>query len=30
VKATLARITWALTLLASLALTVGAGMRWDW
>jgi len=29
VKANLARFTWALTLLASLALTVGAGMRWD-
>jgi hypothetical protein len=29
-KAKLARITWAITLLASLALTVGAGMRWDW
>jgi hypothetical protein len=28
VKANLARFTWALTLLASLALTVGAGMRW--
>ena len=27
-KANLARFTWALTLLASLALTVGAGMRW--
>jgi hypothetical protein len=29
VKANLARFTWALTLLASLALTVGAGIRWD-
>jgi hypothetical protein len=29
VKANLARFTWALTLLASMALTVGAGMRWD-
>jgi len=29
VKANLARFTWALTLLASLALTVGAGMRWN-
>ncbi len=28
VKANLARFTWALMLLASLALTVGAGMRW--
>jgi hypothetical protein len=29
VKSKLARVTWALMLLASLALTVGAGMRWD-
>ena len=29
VKANLARFTWALTLLASMALTVGAGIRWD-
>jgi hypothetical protein len=28
VKANLARFTWALTLLASMALTVGAGIRW--
>ena len=28
-KANLARFTWALTLLASLALTLGAGMRWN-
>jgi hypothetical protein len=28
VKANLARFTWALMLLASVALTVGAGMRW--
>jgi hypothetical protein len=28
VKANLARFTWAVMLLASLALTVGAGMRW--
>jgi hypothetical protein len=30
VKSTLARLSWALTVLASLALTVGAGMRWEW
>jgi hypothetical protein len=30
VKANLARFTWALMLLASMALTVGAGIRWDW
>ena len=30
VKAKLARFTWAVTVLASLALSVGAGMRWDW
>jgi hypothetical protein len=29
VKANLARFTWAVMLLASLALTIGAGMRWD-
>jgi hypothetical protein len=29
VKKYLARFTWAVMLLASLALTVGAGMRWD-
>jgi hypothetical protein len=29
VKANLARFTWALMLLASMALTVGAGIRWD-
>lgn len=28
-KANLARFTWALMLLASVALTVGAGMRWS-
>ena len=28
-KANLARFTGALTLLASLALTLGAGMRWN-
>ena len=27
-KANLARFTWALMLLASVALTAGAGMRW--
>jgi hypothetical protein len=30
VKGKLARITWAVAVLASLALSVGAGMRWDW
>ena len=30
VKANLARFTWALTLLAIMALSTGAGMRWDW
>jgi len=30
VKGKLARFTWAVTVLASLALSVGAGMRWDW
>jgi hypothetical protein len=29
VKANLARFTWALALLASMALTVGAGLRWE-
>jgi hypothetical protein len=29
VKGNLVRLTWALMLLASMALTVGAGMRWD-
>jgi hypothetical protein len=29
VKANLARFTWAVAMLASLALTVGAGMRWS-
>ena len=29
-KANLARFTWALALLASMALSIGAGMRWDW
>ncbi len=28
VKANLARFTWAVALLASMALTIGAGMRW--
>jgi len=28
VKANLARFTWALMLLAAMALTVGAGVRW--
>jgi hypothetical protein len=28
VKANLARFTWAVAMLASMALTVGAGMRW--
>ena len=28
-KANLARFTGALTLLASLALTIGAGVRWE-
>jgi hypothetical protein len=30
VKANLARFTLALMMLASLALTLGAGMRWSW
>jgi hypothetical protein len=29
VKANLARFTWALALVASMALALGAGMRWD-
>jgi hypothetical protein len=29
VKANLARFTWALAILASMALTIGAGVRWD-
>jgi hypothetical protein len=29
VKANLARFTWVLMLLAAMALTVGAGIRWD-
>ena len=28
-KANLARFTWALTLLAVMALSVGAGIRWN-
>jgi len=28
VKGNLVRLTWALTLLASMALTIGAGLRW--
>ena len=27
-KANLARFTWAVAMLAAMALTVGAGMRW--
>ena len=30
VKANLARFTQAVMLLASLALTLGAGIKWDW
>lgn len=30
VKANLARFTWAVALLASMALSIGAGIRWDW
>jgi hypothetical protein len=30
VKGNLVRLTWALMLLASMALTIGAGLRWDW
>ena len=29
VKANLARFTWALAVLASMALTIGAGIRWS-
>jgi hypothetical protein len=29
VKANLARFTWAVAMLAAMALTVGAGMRWS-
>jgi hypothetical protein len=29
VKVNLARFSWALALIAAMALTVGAGMRWD-
>jgi hypothetical protein len=29
VKTNLGRFTWALMLVASMALTVGAGMRWS-
>jgi hypothetical protein len=29
VKGNLVRLTWALTLLASMALTIGAGLRWS-
>jgi hypothetical protein len=29
VKANLARFTWTLATLAAMALTVGAGMRWN-
>jgi hypothetical protein len=29
VKANLARFTWAVMLLATMALATGAGMRWD-
>jgi len=30
VKGNLVRLTWAIALVASMALTVGAGLRWDW
>ena len=30
VKANLARFIWAVALLASMALSIGAGIRWDW
>jgi hypothetical protein len=30
VKAILARFTLALSLLATMALTLGAGVKWDW
>jgi hypothetical protein len=29
VKAKLAQFAWVLTLLATMALSIGAGMRWD-
>jgi hypothetical protein len=29
VKARLAQFAWVLTLLATMALSIGAGMRWD-
>jgi hypothetical protein len=29
VKTNLVRFTWVLALVASMALTLGAGMRWD-
>ena len=29
-KANLARFTWAVALLASMALEIGAGIRWEW
>jgi hypothetical protein len=29
VKANLARFMWAVAIIASMALTVGAGIRWD-
>jgi hypothetical protein len=30
VKAILARFTMALSILATMALTLGAGVKWDW
>jgi hypothetical protein len=30
VKANLARFTMALAIIASMALTLGAGIRWEW
>jgi len=30
VKAMLAYLTWTLILLGAMALTVGAGIKWDW
>jgi len=30
VKANLARFIWVVALLASMALSIGAGIRWDW
>jgi len=30
VKGNLVRLTWALALVASMALTIGAGLRWTW